>query len=147
MDRPEQQASAHDPSFYSGTEHINNFTLASFSHDEVVSKAAMLGVSLGRTKSQILDSVNLLKDIDLERTLITLKRKEEKDFASADDNSSFVIEEVNNLSKDLLEEEFSGIENHKDLSIQTKRPTWIQKKKAKEVKIPCRHRKILKDKV
>jgi hypothetical protein len=110
-------------------------------------RTAMLGVSLGRTKSQILDSVNLLKDIDLEHTLITLKQKEEKDFSSADYNSSFVIEEVNNLSKDLLEEEFSGIENHKDLSIQTRRPTRIHKKKAKKVKIPCRRSKRLKDKV
>jgi hypothetical protein len=102
---------------------------------------------LGRTKSKILDSVKLLKNIDLARTLIILKQKEEKDFASADDNSSFVIEEVNNLSKDLLKEEFSGIENHKELSIQTKRPTRIHKKKAKEVKIACRRSKRLKDKV
>jgi hypothetical protein len=85
MDRAQQQASARDPSFYSGTKHLNNFTFTSFSHDEVVSRAATLRVSLGRTKSQILDSVNFLKDIDLERTLITLKQKEEKDFASPDD--------------------------------------------------------------
>jgi hypothetical protein len=47
MDRVQQQASARDPSFYSGTKHLNNFNLASFSHDEVVSRAATPGGFFG----------------------------------------------------------------------------------------------------
>jgi hypothetical protein len=70
---------------------------------------------LGRTNSQIIQSIDLLKETDLDRTLFTLKRKEEKANEPLDDSSSLVLEEANNLSKDLLEEEIFENENHKDI--------------------------------
>jgi hypothetical protein len=61
MERAQQQASARDPSSFSGKRHLNKFTLAYFSDDVVVRRAAALGISLGRTSSQVLQSVQLLK--------------------------------------------------------------------------------------
>jgi hypothetical protein len=147
MDRAQQQASVRDPAFYSGTKHLNKFTLASFSNSEVINRAATLGVSLGRTNSQIIQSIDLLKETDLDRTLFTLKRKEEKANEPLDDSSSLVLEEANNLSKDLLVEEMFENENHKDISVKPQKATRAYKKKVKEVKIPCRRSKRLKDKI
>jgi hypothetical protein len=54
MEHAQQKASARDPSSFSGKKHLNKFTLASFSDAVVVCIAAALGVSLGRTSSQVL---------------------------------------------------------------------------------------------
>jgi hypothetical protein len=62
----------------SGNTSAFKFSLASFSNDSIVARAAKLGVKLGESPSQILESVNNLKDIDLQRTLVMLKRNEDK---------------------------------------------------------------------
>jgi hypothetical protein len=73
MERGQQQASARDPSSFSGTKHLNKFSLSSFLNDEVVDRAAVLGVSLGKNSSQVMHSIDLLKETDIARSLFYFK--------------------------------------------------------------------------
>jgi hypothetical protein len=47
LERTQQQASARDPSHYSGTKNLSHFTIASFSDEVILSKTTKLGISLG----------------------------------------------------------------------------------------------------
>jgi hypothetical protein len=146
MERAQQQASARDPSSFSGKKHLNKFTLASFSDDVVVRRAAALGVSLGRTNSQVLQSVQLLKETDIQRNLFILKRKDEKLDDIVDDHCSLLLENATKLSQDLLEEELLETETHKEITVPLKKPTRKYKKKVKEVITTCRRSTRLKNK-
>jgi hypothetical protein len=101
---------------------------------------------LGRTNSQIINSVNLLKETDIARNLFTLKRNDEFITENADDHCNLVLEEANKLSQDLLEREIAETETHKEIPFTPKKTTRACKKKYKEAKVPCRHSKRLKDK-
>jgi hypothetical protein len=146
MERAQQQASARDPSSFSGKKNLNKFTLASFSDDVVVHRAAALGVSLGRTSCQVLQSIQLLKETDIQRNLFTLKRKDEKVDEFVDDHCSLILQNATNLSQDLLEEELLETEIHKETTVPLKKPTRKYKKKVKEVTTTCRRCTRLKNK-
>ena len=60
-----------------GTSPIPKFSIASISNEAVVARAAKLGVSLGMSPSQVDTSLTKMKDADLQRTIIMLKRNEE----------------------------------------------------------------------
>jgi hypothetical protein len=145
MERAQQQASARDPSSFSGTKHLNKFSLSSFSNDEVVDRAAVLGVSLGKNSSQVMHSIDLLKETDIARNLFILKRNEDKDLCSMDDNGSLALDEATILSQDLIEEEMIEAEIHKELSNKAKSKVKLTRKKTKEVKLPCRRSKRLEN--
>jgi hypothetical protein len=144
MERAQQQASARDPSSFSGTKHLNKFSLSSFSNDEVVDMAAVLGVSLGKNSSQVMHSIDLLKETDIARNLF-LKQNEVKELCSMDDNDSLVLDEATILSQDLIEEEKIDVEIHKELSNKAKSKVKSTRKKTKEVKLPCRQNKRLEN--
>jgi hypothetical protein len=146
LERVQQQAAAHDPASFSGTKYLNKYSLSSFSHEEVVRRAKTLGASLGSSSSQIDQSVHIFKETDVARTLFTLKRNEEQTLANKDDHGSLVLDEANKLSVDLLEEEGKDLEDHKDPSIPPKKSTRSFRKKPKEVKLPTRRSKRLKEK-
>jgi hypothetical protein len=59
-----------------------------------------LGVSLGSSHDQISESISLLKDTDLNRTLIMLKCNEEKTRNEMDEQSNLFLDEVGKLSDD-----------------------------------------------
>jgi type I site-specific restriction-modification system R (restriction) subunit len=111
-----------------------------------VHRAAALGVSLGRTNSQVINSVHLLKETDTAHNLFTLKRNKESLSENMDDLCSSVLEESNKLSQDLLDEELAETENHKEISVTPKKPIQACKKKNKEVKVLCRRSTRLKNK-
>jgi hypothetical protein len=69
---------ARDPANLSATNLLKKFTIASFSNAEVVQRASKLGVSLGKSPSQIDESIKNLEDIDVTHTLFMLNRNEEK---------------------------------------------------------------------
>ena len=50
------------------------YSVASIPNELVVARVARLGVSLGQSPTQIFPSINLIKEVDLHRTLITLMK-------------------------------------------------------------------------
>ena len=131
MDRAKQRAQARDN--YSGTDLVHEFTLASLPNDVVVARASKLGVSLGKSPSQIESSVQLLKDLDLERTIFMLKRKEAIIDIEKDDNGSLVLNEPNKLAVDLIDEEAKDATDHKDPPVKLARTRARNKKIVGEV--------------
>uniref|UniRef100_A0ACD5Y7J2 Uncharacterized protein n=1 Tax=Avena sativa TaxID=4498 RepID=A0ACD5Y7J2_AVESA len=118
LERAQLRAMNRDPSSCAGTKSCHKFTLSNLSNDEVIAKAFRLGFFLGSSPSQIIQSVNLLKDNDLERTLITLKRNEEKARTEDSSGHSLVLAKAVSLSGDLQEEEQQGSEDHKDFLLR-----------------------------
>jgi hypothetical protein len=63
----------------------------------------------------------LLKDTDLNRTLIMLKYNEEKTRNEMDEQSSLFLDEVGKLSDDLVDEDALTLEGHKEPPILPKK--------------------------
>jgi hypothetical protein len=58
-----------------GTKNASCFSIASFNNELIHTRAAMLGVSLGSSPSEIESSIGMIKDLDLNRTMIMLKKR------------------------------------------------------------------------
>jgi hypothetical protein len=79
-------------------------------NEVVVARASKLGVSLGASPSEVESSVATIKNLDLKRTLIMLKWREDSSKAQDEGNtSSFAINEVTSLCQDLLDNESNEI--------------------------------------
>jgi hypothetical protein len=78
LNRAQGLAQKRDLALDSSNCRASKYTLSSFSHDDIVDRASKLGVNLGNSPSQILSSIDNLKDTDLQRTLIMLKKNEDK---------------------------------------------------------------------
>jgi hypothetical protein len=144
MERAQQQASARDPSSYSGTKNLPHYTIASFSDEVILSRANKLGVSLGVSNNEVIESITLLKDTDVARTLFVLKRNEEKNKEKNDFHITNLIDEADKLCDDILEENNGPAEVHKEPLVLPKKPVKVIKRKPKEVKAPTRHSTRLK---
>jgi hypothetical protein len=103
-----------DQALDSGNSSVSKFTLASFSNESIITHASKLGVTLGASPSQIQASVNNLKEVDLQRTLVVLKRNEDKIKNVEDSISASILQDALDLSADLDEEEQQGSIGHDD---------------------------------
>jgi hypothetical protein len=121
MERAQERAILRDFGNLKGTNLIPQFTLASIPNEVVVASASKLGVSLGKSPSQIENSIASIKNLDLERSLIMLKRKEEIGDTIDEGSSSFTLNEASRLSKDLEESDCFGGENLEMVSLIGKR--------------------------
>jgi hypothetical protein len=90
---------------------------------------AKLGVKLGESPRQIQESVNNLKDTDLQRTLVMLKRNEDKIKNGQDSISESVLQDAIDLSADLNEEEQQGSFGHEDQDLLSPK----QKRRGKKI--------------
>jgi hypothetical protein len=103
-----------DIGLFEGNNHASCYTIASFDNDLISKRAATLGVSLGSTSAEVGSSMKLIKDLDLNRTMIMLKNNLDKKL-NEEDESSFVLDKANILCSDLvMEEEHQGSDDHKD---------------------------------
>ena len=112
MEKVQHKAQACDSPSQPGTSLLPKFNINAIPNDIVLARSAKLGVSLGASPSQVDSSVNLLKDVDLHRTLIMLKRK--KASVNPDDPGSLVLNEAYKNSEDLLAEELIDMDVHKE---------------------------------
>jgi hypothetical protein len=56
----------------------SRYSIASFDNVLISKRAAMLGVSVGSSPSEIASLISMIKDIDLNRTMILLKKPGQK---------------------------------------------------------------------
>ena len=89
---------------------------------------------MGGSPSQVHDSINHIKDVDLHRTLIILKRN--KVTAKHDDPGSLVLNNAYKHSEDFLQEELVHTEVHKEPLVNIVVPSRASKKKGKESSVP-----------
>jgi hypothetical protein len=108
MERAQERAILRDFGNLKGTNLIPQFTLASIPNEVAVASASKLRVSLGKSPSQIESLIALIKNRDLELSLIMLKRKEEIGGTTDEGSSSFTLNEASRLSVDLEESDCFG---------------------------------------
>jgi hypothetical protein len=121
MEHAQERAILQDFGNLKGTNLIPQFTLASIPNEVVVASASKLGVSLGKSPSQIESSIASIKNLDLEWSLIMLKRKEEIAGTIDEWSSSFTLYEASRLSEDLEESDCIVGENIEAVSLRGKR--------------------------
>jgi hypothetical protein len=90
-----------DIGLFEGNNHASRYTIASFDNDLISKRAAMLGLSLGSTSAEVGSSIKLIKDLDLNQTMIMLKNNLDKKL-NEEDESSFVLDKANSLCSNLL---------------------------------------------
>jgi hypothetical protein len=61
LEHAQQQASTPDPAHYSGTYNLPYFTIACFLDEVILSRADKVGISLGNSNIQVVESTKLLK--------------------------------------------------------------------------------------
>jgi hypothetical protein len=146
LERAQQNAQARDDILYSGTNISSKFTIASIPNEVVVARASKLGISLGVSPSNVSTSINKIKDIDLQRTLIMLRNKSEVQSKEDDTFSSLVMDEANGLSSDLVDEEHPSLEGHKDPPLRPTKPIRVYKRRIRDVAVVRRCSARLKNK-
>jgi hypothetical protein len=130
--RAQRRAQAKTPSSCSGTDFISKFSISAVPNETIVANASKLGVSLGMSPNQIVSSVERIKSLDLQRTLIMLKKEEEKARTNSDTLSSLVMDEADELCEDLLVEEQAGSKDQEGLTTVSTRAKRTVKKRALE---------------
>jgi hypothetical protein len=118
----------------SGNSHISRFSLSSILNVSIIDHASKLGVQLGSSPSQIHKSVNKLKEVDLQRMLVMLKRNEDKLKLVDDTISDSILQEALGLSLDLEEGEQQGSLDHEDQDLLNKK----QKRRVKKLFLSSR---------
>jgi hypothetical protein len=110
LERAQRIAMAKDNISSPGSKFISKYSLISFPTEVVVERASKLGVSLGKSPSEIANSVNRIKDTDVQRTLTILKRNEEKANEEANVSRTMLLDKAMDLSDDLMMEEHNGLD-------------------------------------
>jgi hypothetical protein len=105
LERATMLAQKRDATPVIGKSMTQPITLSSFSDDQILEHATSLGVSLGKSNLESIATAKFILDIEKERTLFMLEKKDqipkEKDLVSA----SLVISRASNLCEDLEDEE------------------------------------------
>jgi hypothetical protein len=95
----------------------SEFSILALSNDVIVGRANRIGVSFGSSDASRSKVVDIIKDNELNRSLIMLKKKE-----NVENNGphNLVVSRVSNLCEDLIEDEHTMQEDHEllDTSIE-----------------------------
>jgi hypothetical protein len=75
MERAMMIAQRRDDLLSQGTNLNKNFSLLSFSQEEIVQKASRIGVSLGGNEKSRLAAAKLIQDNEIQRSLVMLKKQ------------------------------------------------------------------------
>jgi hypothetical protein len=86
----------------SGIKSPPTHSILSFDDSEIVDRANKIGISLGTTMQQALDSVRTIKGVEEERTLIMLQKNIAESIDGDIGPSNLVVSKVSNLCEDLI---------------------------------------------
>jgi hypothetical protein len=101
------------------------FSFTSFSHDEIVSRALRIGVSLGKNLDEELDSVRNLKSIEEERNIRILQKNIDETLREDDGPSNLLVSDIASLCEDLIEDEGEDLSS---IAVEQSCPTAHHKK-------------------
>jgi hypothetical protein len=80
-------------------------SLASLSDDDILVKASRLGISLGKNKKEALKVVDSIKEVDVNRTLVMLKKNVEDHLDRKEGKNSLLTSKFSSLTGDFIIEE------------------------------------------
>jgi hypothetical protein len=133
LQRAQRLAQAKDHATSPGTNFINKYSLKSFSNEVVVATASKLGISLGKSLIEIEESVDKIKNLDIQRTLTILKKNEEKARQNTEDTSSFLLNEMADMSEDVFLEEQEQGDDHKQVTTARTKRTYRKREPSNSV--------------
>jgi hypothetical protein len=131
MERAQLRAATKNSPAVKGNKIAHSLSIASLTNDVIIERANCLGVSLGCSHSQVNDSIQHIKSVDYERTLVMLKKREEKSKHENEDVHSLHMQNIISLSEDLGEEEHVGSQDHEDSILPDIKVTRASRKKPK----------------
>jgi hypothetical protein len=83
----------------------SKFSFASLTAEDILSKASRLGISLGKNKNEALEAAISIKEVDVNRTLVILKKIVDTSLDKEEGESSLLTSKFSNLIGDLTIEE------------------------------------------
>lgn len=127
LERAMELAQNKDAMLEKGTPIKSKLSILSFSDTEIKNRADRLGISLGKSKQQVLDSISVIRDVEHARSVVFLENNLRTDEEQSE--SSFVLRRAANLSEDLVDDEVEPLINHADLLERGIKVTRGRKKK------------------
>jgi hypothetical protein len=101
LERAMQLSAAKNTGSFTGTHEHSKYFLSSISNVDVLARADKLGVSLGGSPSNVMDTIDLIKSSDNSRTIIMLTKNLEEKMAKFDESNLEVLNHAGLLSSDL----------------------------------------------
>jgi hypothetical protein len=80
-------------------------SIVSLSNEDIVAKANRLGISFGKSKNEVLKAVESIKEVEVNRTLVILKKNVENQLNKDEGQNSLLTSKLSSLTGDLLIEE------------------------------------------
>jgi hypothetical protein len=116
-----------------GKASVSKLSITSLSNDEILSRVNKLGVSFGKSSTEVANSINLLKAVEKEREFNILEHNK---IPSDDDPHNLFVSKVSGLCEDLTEEEEIGLEDHTDHICQEAKSSLFCSKRVFKVEQP-----------
>jgi hypothetical protein len=101
MERAQNLAKAKNAPTFSGISPQSKFSLSSIPDDVFIQRANKLGVSMGTSSSQISNSINNIKEVDYNRTLIMIQKNLAESNKEDEQLHSEVLDHASSISMDL----------------------------------------------
>jgi hypothetical protein len=120
----------------------SKLSLLSLSDDVIIHRASKLGVSLGDSNDRRIESVNIIKNLEMDRRVVFLKNNLDSTSDSID--NSMVISRASNLCGDLSDEADKHMEENLDIPLIGLRAKKGKTKKGKDIKVSVRRSTRLK---
>jgi hypothetical protein len=80
-------------------------SIVALSNEDIVAKANRLGISFGKSKNEVLKAVESIKEVEVNRTLVILKKNVENQLNKDEGQNSLLTSKLSSLTGDLLIEE------------------------------------------
>jgi hypothetical protein len=116
-----------------GKASVSKLSITSLSNDEILSRVNKLGVSFGKSSTEVANSINLLKAVEKEREFNILEHNK---IPSDDDPHNLFVSKVSGLCEDLTEEEEIGLEGHTNHICQEAKSSLFCSKRVFKVEQP-----------
>ncbi|KAM0915235.1 hypothetical protein ACQ4PT_010998 [Festuca glaucescens] len=93
----------------------SKLSIASLSDEDILVKASHLGISLGKNKKEVLKAVESIKEVNVNRTLVILKKNVEAQLDKEEGQNSLLTSKFSSLTGDLIIEEAQELLEQDDL--------------------------------
>jgi hypothetical protein len=114
MERAMQNLSQRFDPISSGNDN-HKASLTSLSDEDILAKASRLGISLGKNKHEVLKAVQSIKEVDVNQSLVILKKNVNTQLNKEEGHDSLLISKFSSLTGDLTIEEEQDILEQDDL--------------------------------
>lgn len=122
LERAARRTRDRNENFNSGTNLLSKFSFVELPDFEIMERASRIGVSLGSTISSVSESINLLKDVEMERALTLLHKNVGTANGDVDGLHNIFVSKISDLYVDLDDESVVIEDDQSDRCVRVTRP-------------------------